>query len=125
MNPDDAFERILASLHEAALDDHRWPAASALIDEACGTRGNALTVGEGTGGGDRIHFARLLSRGECRQDLAREYFDVHYPHDAGMRRLMDRPEVGWSISPISGPRRSAGRRRCTTRDGAAWRPGTA
>ena len=92
MNPDDAFERILALLYRAMLDDARWPAASALIDEACGVRGNALTVGEGTGGGDRIHFARLLSRGECRQELAREYFDVHYPHDAGMRRLMDRPQ---------------------------------
>ena len=92
MNLDDAFERILVSLHEAALDDACWPAASALIDEACGVGGNALTVGEGTGGGDRIHFVRLLSRGECRQELAREYFEVHYPHDAGMRRLMDRPE---------------------------------
>ena len=92
MNPDDAFERILASLHEAVLDDARWPAASAVIDEACGAAGNALTVGEGTGGGDRIHFARLLYRGECRQELAREYFEAYYPHDAGMRRLMDRPE---------------------------------
>ena len=27
MNPDDAFERILASLHEAALDDAHWPGA--------------------------------------------------------------------------------------------------
>ena len=92
MNPDDAFERCLGLLHEAALDDARWPTASALIDEACGIGGNAVTVGEGTGGGDRIHYVRLLSRGACRQELAREYFEVHYPNDAGMRRLMDRPE---------------------------------
>ena len=32
-----AFERILAALHEAALDPARWPGASALIDEALGT----------------------------------------------------------------------------------------
>ena len=92
MNLDGAFERCLASLHEAALDDARWPAVSALIDEACGTGDNALTVGEASGGKERIYFARYLSLGECRQDLAREYFDVHYPWDAGMRRLMDRPE---------------------------------
>ena len=29
------------------LDDARWPAASALIDEACGITGNDLMVGEG------------------------------------------------------------------------------
>ena len=92
MNPDDAFERILASLYRAMLDDARWPAASALIDEVCGTGGNALTVGEGSAGENRIYFSRLLYRGESRQDLAREYLKVHYPNDTGMRRLMDRPE---------------------------------
>ena len=29
------FERLLLSLHAAALDDALWPAASRLIDEAC------------------------------------------------------------------------------------------
>ena len=37
-----AFERILAALHEAALDPDRWPRASALIDELLGTHGNTL-----------------------------------------------------------------------------------
>ena len=92
MNLDDAFERCLASLHEAALDGARWPAASAVIDEACGVRGSSLVVGEGAGRERRIHFARLLCRGESRQDLARYYFDVHFPRDPGVRRLMDRPE---------------------------------
>ena len=54
--------------------------------------GNGLVVGERSGGEDRIHFARYLYHGESRQDLAREYFDVYYPQDAGMRRLMGRPE---------------------------------
>lgn len=86
MSLDDAFERCHGSLHGAALDDARRPAASAATDEACGTGGNPLTGGEGTADGDRIHFARYLSRRESRQDLAREYFEVHYPNDAGMRR---------------------------------------
>ena len=92
MSPDDAFERILASLHEAMLDDTRWPATSALIDEACGTGGSSLVVSEGSGREHRIHFARLFYRGESRQDLAREYFEVHYRRDAARRRLLDRPE---------------------------------
>ncbi len=39
MGDQDAFERTLASLHDAMLDDSRWPGASALIDEACGLTG--------------------------------------------------------------------------------------
>ena len=31
MNNQDAFERILASLYDARIDDTRWPATSALI----------------------------------------------------------------------------------------------
>ena len=93
MNQDDAFERCLESLHGAALDGARWPAASARIEEGpCGTRGSSLVVAERSGGENRIHFARLLYRGESRDDLVREYFDVHHRRDTGMRRLMDRPE---------------------------------
>ena len=47
MSQQDAFNRILASLHEAAFDDAQWPVTSALIDEACGMRGSALVVGKG------------------------------------------------------------------------------
>ena len=90
MNPDDAFERILASLHQATLDDAHWPATSALIDEAAGASGSALLIGEGLDDDFRIHFARLLRRGESRQDMLRQYFDRYYAHDAGVRRLRGR-----------------------------------
>lgn len=90
-NPLDAFDRILAALHGAALDGAHWPATAALIDEACGAVGNALVVGEWSGDDVRICFAQYLYRGELRQDLAREYFDVYYPHDEGRRRLRVRP----------------------------------
>ena len=90
VNPDDAFERILASLYEAALDDAHWPAASALIEEACGATGNVLTVGERSGDEVRVDFARLLYRGELRQDLLREYFELDQPHDEGPPRLWQR-----------------------------------
>ena len=45
MSGHDAFERILASLHEAMLDDVHWPTTTALIDEACGLTSNAFLVG--------------------------------------------------------------------------------
>ena len=45
MSEPPAFERVLASLYDAMLDDTHWPATAALIDEACGIAGNALMVG--------------------------------------------------------------------------------
>ena len=88
VNLADAFDRILASLYRAARDDAHWPAAAALIDEACGAVGNMLVVCSGSGD---IHYARPLYRGEARDDLAREYFEVYYPHDEGPRRRRQLP----------------------------------
>ena len=88
----DAFLHILESLHEAMLDDAHWPAAAALIDEACGIGGSALVVGEGFGDDVRVHFARYLYRGERRQDLEREYFEVYHPYDEAMPRLRQLPD---------------------------------
>ena len=36
----DAFRHIL-TLHDAMLDDARWPATTAMLDEACGLTGNS------------------------------------------------------------------------------------
>ena len=91
VNPDDAFERCLESLYAAALDDARWPAATALIEEAAGGGGNALIVGEGLGEDVRVYFARLLRRGDSRQDVMAEYFSTYHPHDEGMPRLRRLP----------------------------------
>ena len=56
MSEPPAFERILASLYDAMFDDARWPAASALIDEACGITGNDLMVGKGPTDDVRARF---------------------------------------------------------------------
>ena len=87
MPPLDAFDRVLASLHRATLDDAHWPAASALVDEACGLVGNSLAVAEGSGRNARIYFTGIYRRGERRQDLACEYFEVYHPHDERVSRL--------------------------------------
>ena len=64
MSGQEPFERILGSLHEAVLDDARWPVASSLIDEACGSKGNFLTLSEGASYSDlEIYRARFCYRG--------------------------------------------------------------
>ena len=91
VNPADAFERSLETLYEAALDDARWPAATALVEKAVGANGNALIVGEGLGDDVRIYFARFLQRGENVEDEARVYFRDYHPHDEGLPRLRRLP----------------------------------
>ena len=86
VNTADAFERIVASLHLATRDESHWPETAALIDEACGAVGNLLWVGEGSGEDVRLNFARLLYRGEPRDDLVREYHEVYHSHDEGPPR---------------------------------------
>ena len=87
-----AFERILAALHEAALDPARWPGASALIDQALGTHGSTLASGDGEAQGDyRTHFMWTCHHGRRRQDLERLWLETHYPFDEGVPRLRQRP----------------------------------
>ncbi len=88
----DAFERVLASLHEAMLDDSRWAATSALIDEACGLAGNALLTGDGHSADPRVNFVGLYYRGARRTDLEREYLEVYHPIDERVPRLRQLPD---------------------------------
>ena len=39
MSQQDLIDRIVASLNQAAFDDGRWSATSALIDDACRMKG--------------------------------------------------------------------------------------
>ena len=92
MNEFDAFNRILLSMHEAMLDDACWPATSALIDEACGTMGNALLIGEGTGDDVRVVFAAGYYRGQRREDLERDYLENYHPWDERVPRFRKLPD---------------------------------
>ena len=91
MSDQDAFERILASLYDAMLDDTRWPATSALIDEACGLTGNALLVAEGPPDDIRVLFVGLYYRGQRRTDLEREYLDIYHPINETIPRQLQLP----------------------------------
>ena len=92
MSDQEAFERILASLYDAMLDDTHWPASSALIDEACGLTGNALLVGEGPKDDIRVLSVGLYSRGQRQEELEREYLEVYHPIDERVPRIRQLPD---------------------------------
>ena len=92
MSDQDMFERVLASLNDAMLDDTLWPATSALIDEACGTVGNVLLVTDGPKDDVRVTFAGLYYQGERRDDWAREYLERYHPIDERVPRLRQLPD---------------------------------
>ena len=93
MSRRDAFDGVLAALHAAAFDDARWPEASALIDEACGIKGNMLVYGSGTSYEDVvIYLARLSYRGERNEALERKYFEEYYPQDERVPRFRALPD---------------------------------
>ena len=91
MSDQDAFERILAALHAATLDETQWPATSALIDEACGIQGTALLVGDGPPEAPRVLFAQLYYRGHSRADLMHEYLENYLPLDESVPRVRHLP----------------------------------
>ena len=92
MSYQDTFEHILAALYDAMLDDARWPAASALIDEACGITGNDLMVGEGPTDDVQADFVGVYSRGQRREDLEREYLENYHPTDERVPRFRQLPD---------------------------------
>ena len=93
MSERDMFERILASLHEAALDPANWPTASKLIDEALGTHGSSMMFGEGNSGEEiRIYFLWQFFQGQRHRELEREYYEVYYPLDERPPRIRHAPD---------------------------------
>ena len=52
-----------------------------------GTGGSSLSVGAGFDDDALVNFSRYLERGQSREDLAREYFEVYHPHDEALPRL--------------------------------------
>ena len=93
MSEREAFERILASLHEAAMDDAKLPTASALIDDALGVHGNSMAVGDVHSGEDvQVYFARFFYQGYRHRDFEREYFEVYRHLDERVPRVKQLPD---------------------------------
>ena len=93
MSRQDLFERLLSSLHEAMLDDAYWPATSALMDEACGSKGNILVSGDACAAPHcAIFLARWFYRGQRHEDYETEYFNVYHHRDERGPRLRQLPD---------------------------------
>ena len=93
MSLQDLYERILSSLHEAMLDDAYWPVASALMDEACGSKGNILVSGDaGAAPHCAIFLARWFYRGQRHEEYETEYFNAYHHRDERGPRLRDLPD---------------------------------
>ena len=76
MSERSTFERIVASLHEAALDRSRWAGAFALIDEVLRVHSTATVFGGGGPADDiGIQLVWFYARGEQRRE--REPTNVH------------------------------------------------
>ena len=89
----EAFELILASLHEAAMDDTRWSSVSALVDDALRVHGNSLAVGDiHTGEDIEFYFTGVFFHGQRDLDMEREYFDIYYPRDERVPLVRQLPD---------------------------------
>ena len=90
MSRPELFDHLLVSLHEAALDDARWPAAAAQIDRLCGSRGSVLVYGDGDGVSPQdvqIYLASACFGGQPNDQCVREYFESYHPFDERLSRL--------------------------------------
>ena len=93
MNQSSAFDRVLALLHDATLNDDDWPGTSALIDAVCGIKGNFLTFADGPAPADaKIYIAWFYYRGERRPAFEKKYFADYYPLDERVPRLVKLPD---------------------------------
>ena len=93
MSERDAFDRVVATLHEASFDDARWPAASGLIDDVLRANGNSLGFGSGTPEeGIQIYYAGFFRGGQRLRAFEREYFGVYYARDERAPRLRRLPD---------------------------------
>ncbi|MDE0055594.1 MAG: hypothetical protein OXT64_15270 [Gammaproteobacteria bacterium] len=93
MSEREAFERILAALHEVALDQSQWPRANGLIHEMLGTCVSSMMFGGGTAPEEvRVHFAWTFFGGERHPELERLYFDNYYALDERVPRVRTLPD---------------------------------
>ena len=114
MSGHDAFERILASLHEAMLDDVHWPTTTALIDEACGLTGNALLVPEGPPDDIRVLFVGgSTTAGSAASTWSVSTSTSTIPLTNGCRACGNCPTRGPRPRGARPPRKAAARSRTT------------
>ena len=93
MSRSDKIQRIVASLHESAIDPDGWSKASALIDEALGIRGTGIVCSEGNNEKEiRVFEAVYMIAGQRFSEYEREYFEFYFARDERLPRLRKLPD---------------------------------
>ena len=83
------FDRIVASLHDAALGEGSWHSAAARIAHACGATGIHLVVAHDDW--SEVCWSELLAYGEPAPQIEREYMADYHALDVRPGRLRTRP----------------------------------
>ena len=92
MSQQDAFERVVASLHEATLDDRLWNRTSGLIDEACRSMGNQVVFRDHSPDRTGVLFARFCLRGQRHKEAEFEYYSRFFATDEHAPRFWQLPD---------------------------------
>ena len=88
-----SFNRVLSSLHDAALDPVHWETAVVLMEEALGTKGASVSFGEGNDCGNvQFFYYGVFHRGERRTDWEELYFNKYYFRDERVPRVRKLPD---------------------------------
>ena len=93
MSQQNLFERSVASLHRAALDDAHWLSAASVVNETVGTRGHGLVLGKGTSPSEgEMVFWRLCFGGQRREDWERTYVRDYWHRDERLPPALHLPD---------------------------------
>ena len=93
MSQQNLFERCVASLHRAALDDAHWLSAASVVNETVGTRGHGLVLGKGTSPTEReMVFWRLCFGGQRREDWERTNVRDYWYRDECLPPVLRLPD---------------------------------
>ncbi|MYA33843.1 MAG: helix-turn-helix transcriptional regulator [Gemmatimonadales bacterium] len=92
MSSEDLFERTLASMHRAALDDSEWLSAAALINESVSAVGHALVLTRGHSLDGEIFFMRFCYGGRRREDFEHTFIHDYLDRDERVPRITRLPD---------------------------------
>lgn len=92
MSSEDLFDRTLASLHRAALNDGDWLSSAALINESVSANGHALVFADGDSHETEILFLRFCYGRRRREDLERTYLRNYFGRDDRIPRFFGLPD---------------------------------
>ncbi len=102
MSQQDQFDRIVSTLHDAALADSLWPGAFELVNEAVGTLGSHLLILSGqTQANLAVLFERSHYLDPSDELVDKVYSQRYFPHDERIPRFLRLSDSHVATSPRS------------------------